>query len=87
MKNDISDDADSAFEKLQIMIDDDKFHVFTKEEAKALREVATIWSQIKSFVVVGSAIGAALRWFVLLLAAWAAFKLGFIEWVQSAIKS
>lgn len=81
-----SEDATHALEKLQQMIDRDELVIFTKDEAKALREVATIWGHIKSVVVLGGYLGNGLKWAVMIVALWIGFKSGVLDWIKANTK-
>lgn len=79
-----SDAAVGALKKIQKLIENDELTIFTRQEAKALREVATFWGQIKAVVVLGGALGRGLKWLVMIVAIWIAFKGGVLEWVKSS---
>ena len=75
--------ASEALQKIQKLIEDGELIMFTPEQAKGLKEVATIWGHIKSVVVLGGALGRGLKWLVMIVAIWAAFKGGLLEWIKS----
>jgi len=82
-----SDDAASALAKLKHLLEDDELVVFTPAQAKALIELASLWSQIKAVVSLGSAIGGGLKWLIVFAATWAAFKAGFLDWLKAGMDS
>lgn len=70
----------SAIAKLNKM-DEADFIVFTKEEAKALREVAVWWTRLKGAAALGGAIGSIAKWGLLMAAFIAAMKAGALDWL------
>ena len=78
------DDAASAAAILKTLLDDDDVTIFTREQAKALIEVAEGWNKIKGALAVGRAIGGGLKWFAAFAAAWIAFKAGIYDFVKTA---
>lgn len=74
-------DADSAIEKLNALLDDNKITIFTNEEALALKEVADAWTSAKGFVTIMKYTGGTLKWCVVFAATWAAFKSGFFDFL------
>lgn len=77
--------AEIALQKLNQLIGDDEMIVFNKSEAAALREVATVWMQFRATIALGATIGGAVKWLVLILAAWAAFKAGLFTWLREGM--
>lgn len=85
MNKETVDDASTAIAKVIKMIDDDKMVIFTPSEAAALKEMALLWSQIKATVSLGSSIGSIMKWIVVFIAAWAALKAGFFDWIKEGL--
>lgn len=81
-----SDDVASGLAKLKHLLEDDELVVFTPAQAKALIELAGLWSQIKAVVSLGSAIGGGLKWLIVFAATWAAFKSGVLEWLSMEMR-
>lgn len=69
-----SETATQAMKKIQKMIDDGELVTVSAEEAAALRQMLTLWNQIKAAVTLGGFIGGFVKWIVGLLAMWLAFK-------------
>ena len=81
MTNKEIESARSALIKLKQQIDDGEMVVFDPEEAKALKEVATIFNRMKGAVWLAQILGASLKWTVGVGLAYAAFKIGLLDWV------
>lgn len=85
MDKETSDIAAKALAKLNALVDSEEIVIFNKEEAKALREVASLWAQVKAAAALGGSIGSALKWTVVFGAAWAAFRAGFFDWMREGL--
>ena len=75
------EDAQSALMKLRKQIDDGEMVVFDPAEAKALKEIASIFLKMKGAVWLAQILGASLKWTVGVGLAYAAFKLGLLDWL------
>lgn len=75
-------DARSAAQILRDMMDRDDVTVFTRDQAKALIEVAESWNKIKGAIAVASWLGVGLKWFVAFVIAWIAFKSQLYEFIK-----
>lgn len=78
-------DADSAIDKLNKLLDDEKITIFTNDEASALKEVAKAWRSAQGFLYITKLGGATLKWCVLIGAAWVAFKTGLFGFLKEGI--
>lgn len=62
-----------------------KVVIFSETQAEALAEVAKWWIALRGAGKVGAAMGSAVKWLALMIAAWVAFKAGLLEWVSAGI--
>jgi len=58
----------------------------TESQALAIKEMANFWVQCKAAGNLGGKLGGILKWFVLFIAAWTAFKAGLFEWLKDGLK-
>jgi hypothetical protein len=79
-------DAAAVLEKLNKMIDEDQIIIFTPDEAKSLKEVATLWNQVKAAASLGVRVGSVLKWVVVLGASWAVIRAGLFDWIRAGIE-
>ena len=78
-----ADKITEILDELTKKADKEGMTVFTDDQAKALLELASFWSQVKAAAALGSKLGSGLKWVVVLIASWAAFKAGIIDWVRA----
>lgn len=84
----ITDKERAFFEKFEKLIESaaaDQVLHFTPEEIKALKSVA---ARERAWASIGALAGSAktiLTWIGFMIAAWMAFKAGFVEWITTAI--
>lgn len=74
--------ARSALIKLKEQIDSGDMVVFEPEEAKALKEMATIFNRMKGAVWLAQLLGASLKWIVGVGLAYVAFKAGLLDFLS-----
>ena len=80
-----ADTADDALHRVIDLINDEEIIVFTSDEAKALQEMAVVWGQLKAVVSLGGTLGKGMKWFVLFVGAWIAFKAGVLDWIREGL--
>lgn len=89
MNTDDQKAAGSALLKLNKLIEDEEMIIFTPAEAKALKEVSTLWMQVQNAVALfsklGASMGSVVKWVIFMVMAWTAFKAGFLDWIKEAI--
>lgn len=78
-------DFDKAFDKLAKLLAEHEIETFTAEEAQALKEVAKVWRAIRGVVWLLGGSAQALKVAMVIVAGWAAFKMGFFEWVRDGL--
>lgn len=80
-----ADNAGAVLAKLNQMIDDGQIIIFTPDEAKSLKEVATLWNQVKAAASLGVKVGSVLKWVVVIGASWAVVKAGLFDWIKAGV--
>lgn len=82
MTKDELETARSALIKLKEQLDSGDMIVFEPEEAKALKEMATIFNRMKGAVWLAQVLGASLKWMVGFGLAYVAFKAGLLDFLS-----
>lgn len=59
--------------------------IFSESQAEALIEVAKWWIALRGAGKIGAAMGSAVKWLAVMIAAWVAFKAGLLEWISAGI--
>jgi hypothetical protein len=80
-----ADDAALVLAKLNKMIAEDQIVIFTPEEAKSLKEVATLWNQVKAAASLGVRVGSVMKWLVVIGASWAVIRAGLFDWIRVGV--
>lgn len=82
MTKDELETARSALIKLKEQLDSGEMIVFEPDEAKALKEMATIFNRMKGAVWLARVLGASLKWMVGVGLAYIAFKAGLLDFLS-----
>ena len=80
-----AEDAAAVLEKLNKMIDEEQLILFTPDEAQSLKEVATLWNQVKAASSLGVRVGSVMKWIVAIGVSWAVLKGGLLDWIQAGV--